>query len=110
MMCFCGVLWGILETHLSSQEAGFASAQAPSPSPQVHPSLSPKHLPRITILGGGRVARPNSMVCGLGEGGFPHTNKWFSNTVSTGAFPGGPVVRMSDFHCQAPRFDSWSGN
>ena len=50
MTCFCGVLWGILETHLSSQEAGFASAQAPSPTPQAHPSLSPKHLPRITIL------------------------------------------------------------
>ena len=71
MTCFCGVLWGILETHLSSQEAGFASAQAPSPTPQAHPSLSPKHLPRITVLGGGRVARPSSIVCGLG-GAPPH--------------------------------------
>ena len=109
MMCFYGVLWGILETHLSSQEADFASAQAPSLTTQVHPSLPPKYLPRITLLDDERVAGPNSIMCGLGAGGLPHTNKWFSNTTSTGAFPAGPVVRMSGFHCQAPRFDPWSG-
>lgn len=85
--------------HLSSQEAGFASAQRPPPALRFTHHFHQKHLPRITILGGGRVAEPNSMVCGLGEG--DSTSKWFSNTVSTGAFPGGPVVRMSDFHCQA---------
>ena len=69
MMCFCGVPWGILETHLSSQEADFTSAQAPSLTTQVHPSLPPKYLPRITLLDDERVAGPNSIMCGLGAGG-----------------------------------------
>ena len=52
-------------------------------------------------------------VCSVQVSITPGSGNWGRLVLKKGgywAFPGGPVVRTTDFYCRGHEFDLWSGN